>query len=147
MRASPSAATATAAAATVVAAPIPFLVTGTLTSAAAATAVTLLADGNVPAGKKVYVTGVNAKVNGATAWATTAEIDIADSNGAPVKFFALDASDLTGNAEVRAGSVGVTAQAAFSLAQGGTAAKGLVVKGDANGTGSDLVVTVWGYIK
>jgi len=84
-------------------------------------------------------------VNGATAWATTATVSIKDS--ATTGFFTLAVAGLTGNAELRPGSANVTALAAFKLGTGGTAAKGLVLAGDANGTGSDLVVTVTGFIK
>ena len=142
-----SATTATNAANSILASPLPFHVTATLTSAGAGTAVALLADVAVPAGKKAYIAGFVAKVNGATPWATTAAVAIQDTNGTPVQFFSLAVAGLTANAEVRSGSANVTSGAAFSLGSGGTTAKGLVLKGDANGTGSDLVVTVWGFIK
>ena len=51
-----------------------------LTSATAATPVTCLADGDVPAGKSAYLLGWHAKVNGATAWATTATVSIKDTS-------------------------------------------------------------------
>lgn len=126
---------------------VPFVATATITSAAAATAVTLVPDTAVPAGKKVYVTGFHAKVNGATEWATTATVKIQDSNGTPVEFATMAVAALTANALVFPATANITPAAAFTLGTGGTAAKGLVLKGDANGTGSDLVVTVTGFIK
>jgi len=126
---------------------IPFHVTGTITSAAAATAVVILADSLVPAGKKVYVQGFIAKVDGATNWATTATVKIQDTNSSAVDFVTMAVAALTGNAVVTTGTSNITANDAFSEGTGGTAAKGLQLKGNANGTGSDLKVTVFGVIK
>lgn len=126
---------------------IPFVATATITSAAAATAVEIVPDSAVPAGKKIYVTGFHAKVNGATEWATTATVKIQDTNGTPVEFATMAVAALTANALVFPMTSNITPAAAFTLGTGGTVAKGLVLKGDANGTGSDLVVTVYGFIK
>jgi hypothetical protein len=125
----------------------PFVATATITSAAAATPVELLADSAVPAGKKVYVTGFHAKVNGGTLWATTATVKIQDTNVIPVDFFTMAVAALTANAEVRPGTANITSEAAYLLGTAGTIAKGLRLLGNANGTGSDLVVTVYGVIK
>ena len=125
----------------------PFHVTATLTSAAAATAVNLLPAASVRADKKVYVTGFTAFVNGATDWATTATVKIQDTHTTPVDFITLDATALDGNEIHHLGSDSVTVEAAVKSGTGGTADKGLQVKGDANGTGSNLIVTVWGFIK
>ena len=57
----------------------PFSVSGVLTAAAAATAVVLLADASVPAGKKAYVTGLRLVVNGATAWTDSTAIQLSRS--------------------------------------------------------------------
>ena len=124
--------------------PIPFVRTGTLTSAAAATAVSLIADNEVPPGRKVLVTGFVAKVNGATPWATTATVKVADSAGTAFSTIAVAA--LTGNAEVNAASADVTSGAAFNLGTGGGVKRGLSIMGNANGTGSNLVVTVTGFL-
>ena len=126
---------------------IPFHSTVTLTSAAAATPVSVLADGAVPAGKKVYVTGYFVKVNGSTDWATTTSVKIQDTNGTPVDFVTLTASALDGNEFHDATSDSATIENAMALGTGGTAAKGLRVVGNANGTGSNLVITVFGFIK
>lgn len=124
-----------------------FHVTGTITSAAAATAVTLIADADVPTGKKIYVQGFIAKVDGATVWATTATVKIQDSNSSAVGFVTMAVAALTGNAVVGPHVADITCEDAFSEGTGGTASKGLQLKGNANGTGSDLKVTVWGIIK
>lgn len=121
--------------------------TVTLTSAAAATPVEIIPDADVPAGRKVYLEGYIAKVDGATDWATTATITIQDSNGTPVVFVTLDASALDGNEVHGPWSDSATLEDAFAEGTGGTAAKGLVAVGNANGTGSDLTLTVWGIIR
>jgi hypothetical protein len=126
---------------------IPFHRTATITSAACATAVNILTAATVPAGKKVYLQGFIAKVDGGTNWATTATVKIQDTNGTPVDFVTMAVAALTGNAVVTTGTTNITAEDAFSEGSGGTAAKGLQLKGNANGTGSDLKVTVWGVIK
>jgi hypothetical protein len=126
---------------------VPFHVTAALTSAAAAAGVTVLADTAIPSGKKVYITGFTATVNGATNWATTTTVTLKDSASAPVSQFVFACAGLTGNATLQVGSANVTSQAAFLLGSGSTAGKGLVLAGNANGTGSDLVLTVWGFIK
>ena len=125
---------------------IPFIATGTLTSASADTPVVLVAAANVPAGKKIYLSGFVAKVNGATPWATTTTVKLQDTNGTPVVFSTMAVAALSANAEVRPGSANVTSGSAYALGSGGTAANGITIAGDAAGTGSDLVVTAWGYI-
>lgn len=124
--------------------------TCTLTSAAATTPVTCLADADVPTGKKAYLLGWRAKVNGATAWATTSTVYIADSSGTGgtgIVYVAIGVAALTGNAFVQDASANVTQQNAYALNTGGTATKGIVIEGDANGTGSNLVVTLFGSTK
>lgn len=125
----------------------PFVATNTLTSAAAATPVVILADAKVPAGKKVYITGFTAQVNGGTLWATTATVTIEDTNGTPVVFSTIGVAALGAAATIFPSTANVTNGNAFLLGTGGTAAKGIQMVGDANGTGSDLVVTIYGFIK
>lgn len=122
-----------------------FVRTATITSAAAATAVSLIADAEVPEGYVPFVVDFNARVNGATLWATTANVKIQDTSA--VDFVTMAVAALTGNARVYKSTANVTVENAMSLGTGGTAAKGLQLKGDANGTGSDLVVTVIGFYK
>lgn len=124
--------------------------TCTITSAAAATPVTCLADADVPAGKSAYLLGWHAKVNGATAWATTASCYIADSSGAGgtgLIFITAAVAALTGNAFIGDHSANITQGDAYALNSGSTAAKGMQVACNANGTGSSLVVTMLGVIK
>jgi hypothetical protein len=126
---------------------VPFMVTATITSAAAGTAVNLLPDSSVPAGRKAYITGFVAKVATGSNWATTATVKIQDTNGTPVDFFTIAVAALTSGAQLNTNTANVTSAAAFYNGTGGTAAKGLQLKGDVNGTGSDLTVTVHGFIK
>ncbi len=123
-----------------------FHVTATITSAAAATAVPLLADSLIPSGKKVYLQGFIARVNGATGWGTTATVKIQDTNGTPVDFVTMAVAALTNAARVVPGTANVTLEDAYAAGTGGTAGKGLQVKGNANGTGSNLIVSAWGVI-
>lgn len=119
-----------------------YLVTKTITSAAAATAVELLPDSYVPAGKKAYLVSFIAQVNGTTAWGTTATVKIQDKNSSAVDFVTFAVAGMTPQARLVPGSsTNTTLENAYSLGTGGTAAKGLQLKGDANGTGSDFVVT------
>lgn len=124
-----------------------FVLTATITSAAAATAVNILPDSRVTAGRKVYLSGFHAEVNGATNWATTATVKIQDTEGTPVDFFTMAVAALTGNALVRPGTANITSEDAYKLGTGSTAGKGIQLKGNANGTGSDLTVTIYGVIK
>lgn len=125
-----------------------FHATATITSAAAATPVNLVPDTAVPAGKKCYLEGFLLRVNGATGWGTTANVKIQDTNGTPVDFATVLVALLTNAARVGCEpKSNLTLEDAFAAGTGGTAAKGLQVVGDANGTGSDLIVSVWGVIK
>lgn len=126
---------------------IPFKRTVTLTSAAAATAVTIIPDSLVYGGKKVYIEKAYANVNGSTAWGTTATVAIQDTAGSPVAGITYAVAGLTANATLQeSAAANVTLGTAVSQGAGFTASKGIVVKGNANGTGSDLIVTVYGFI-
>lgn len=118
-----------------------YLVTKTITSAAAATAVELLPDSYVPAGKKAYLVSFIARVNGTTAWGTTATVKIQDKNSSAVDFVTFAVAGMTSQARLVPGSANTTLENAYSLGTGGTTAKGLQLKGDANGTGDNFVVT------
>jgi hypothetical protein len=126
------------------AAGIPFVRTVQLTSAAAATAVNIVADTEVPVGYKIYLDDVVTKVGGGTNWATTATVKVQDTNGTPVDFVTYAVAALTGNAFVALPTANVTVENALCLQTGGTVNKGLQVVGNANGTGSTLTVTVYG---
>lgn len=126
---------------------VPFERSCTLTSAAAATPVHCLIDADVGAAQKVYLAYWHLKVNGATPWATTATCTIQDTNGTPVVFETIAVAAMAGNAFTQAGTANVTHGTAFSLGTGGTTAKGLDVVCNANGTGSDAVFTISGFMK
>ena len=96
-------------------------------------------------GKKAYLTSFTAKVNGMTAWGTVTNCMLEDTAGNP--YVTIPVSSLPGNAFLGPFSVGLTFDDRFSLGTGGTAAKGLEVKCDANGTGSDLVFVLQGVVK
>lgn len=120
--------------------------TGTLTSAAAATPVIIIADATVGAGKKIYLQSFWITVNGGTDWATTSTLSIQDTSG--VEFAQIPIAALTGNAQqMLAPSVGFTFRSPFLLGTGGTTGKGIQVVGNANGTGSDAVITIWGNVR
>jgi len=128
----------------------PFRKTVTLTAAAAATPVNILTAAEVGAGRKAYVDVMIAKVNGATAWtdATATIVKIQDTADTPIVGVTMAKAQLTGNAVLGLLSTGVTLAAPVSTGVGFTAAKGLDIVADAIfGAGSDLVVTVTGYIE
>jgi hypothetical protein len=123
--------------------------TATLTSAAAATAVNLLTAADVGT-KTAYVMGAFVKVNGATAWTdTTATIvKVQDTAGTPVVGATVAKAGLTASACLTLGSSSITLGAPISNGTGFTAAKGIDVVADAVfAAGSDLVVTIFGYIE
>lgn len=123
-----------------------FKKTATLTSAAAATPVHILTAAEVGAGKKAYVSQVFLSVDGAVNWGTTATITLQDTNSAPVAGATFDASKLLANSMHQLASSDFTLLAPVADGAGFTAAKGLDVVGNANGTGSNLLVTVFGCI-
>lgn len=121
--------------------------TCTITSAAAATAVHCVADSFVPSSGTVYLTGFIGTVNGGTLWATTATCTIQDTSASPVVLETMAVAALTANAVVGPFTANVTMGSAMKLGTGATLGKGLDIKCNANGTGSNLVVTVFGIIK
>jgi len=123
-----------------------FMKKAVLTSADAATPVHLLTDAEVGAGKKAYVSKVYLSVNGAVDWGTTATVTLQDTAGSPVVGLTAAVAGLTGNAMIDEGDTNVTLAAPIADGAGFTAAKGLDIAGNANGTGSDLLVTVFGCI-
>lgn len=123
-----------------------FKKTATLTSAAAATPVHLLTDAEVGAGKKAYVSKVYMSVDGAVNWGTTATVTLQDTAGSPVVGLTAAVAGLTANAMIDEGDSNVTLAAPIADGAGFTTAKGLDIAGNANGTGSDLIVTVFGCI-
>ena len=125
----------------------PFMATATLTSATAATPVVVLAAAEVTGTQKAYIHGVFMSVDGGTAWGTTATVAIQDSAAAPVVGCTAAVAGLTANAMLMIPSTSITLAAPIADGVGFTAAKGINVAGNANGTGSNLLVTIFGYIK
>lgn len=123
-----------------------FKKTATLTSAAAATPVHLLTDAEVGSGKKAYVSKIYFSVDGGTAWATTTNVTLQDTANTPVVGATVLVAGLTANAMIDEGDTNVTLGEAIADGDGFTAGKGLDIAGNANGTGSDLIVTVFGCI-
>jgi len=128
---------------------IPFQRVGKITAAGAATPVILLADTDVPAGKKAYVDGVLIAINGATPWtdATGTKLSLVDNNGSPVSVLDVAKANLIANAIINMASTGVTLGANIITGVGLTAGKGISVKGDHSFAGSDIYVTIRGVIK
>ncbi|SRR6266487_4951230 len=127
----------------------PFRVTGTLTAAAAATAIHVLLDATVGTGKKAYLTHMILNVNGATAWtdATATLVKVQDTNGTPLIGPTVPKALLIANANIGLTSISVTLGNAVARGTGFTTAKGLDIIADANfAAGSDIYVTLVGYI-
>ncbi len=130
----------------------PFRKTGTLTSAAAATAVHLLTAAEVAAigaGAKAYILGAILKVDGGTGWSdsTGSVVTIQDDNGTPVVALTYAKAQLTGNAVLVLASTGVTIGDPVAEGTGLTAAKGIDIIADSNfDAGDSIKVTVFGYI-
>jgi len=129
----------------------PFMYTAKLTAIAAGTAVPLVPEAIVPTLEKIYLAGFRANVSGATAWSdiTATQVVVADTATLPVSGLTIAKAGLTGNAVIDSyANANTVVGNAILLNTGFTAGKGLSVKADANfGAGSDLYVTVWGYIK
>lgn len=125
---------------------IPFGTTVKISAASAATAVTILADASVPAGKKAYVQGITLTVDGSVAWAdvTATKLTILSNT---TELARVAKASLTANAVISTGSAALVSAAQLYRGLGGETAKGLKVIGDANfASGSDVYVTVSGVI-
>ena len=121
-----------------------FKKTAKLTSAAATTPVHLLTDAEVGSGNKAYASKIYFSVDGDTKWAATANVTLQDT--AAVVGATVAVAGLIGNAMIDEGNSNVTLGEAIADGDGFTAGKGLDIVGDAIGTGSDLIVTVFGCI-
>ena len=120
----------------------------TLTSAAAATPVEIISAATIGAGRKAYVTSILLTVSGATAWtdSTGTIVTIQDTNGSPVLGATFAKAQLTGNAVLSHLSAGVLSVPILT-GVGFTTAKGLTISADSDfDAGSDIIVTVCGYI-
>lgn len=126
---------------------IPFRKTVTLTSAAATTPVEIIADADVAAGQCVYINSLYANVNGTAVWAGTGTV-VKIQDTADVAAITFAKAQLTANAQLVFLSTGVTLGDGIKDGTGMTKAKGLeiVADGTFETTGSDLIVTITGFI-
>lgn len=121
--------------------------TATLTSAAGSTPVEIVADATVGAGRAFYLCGWRAVVNGGTLWGTVTNVYIKDNAGSPVTLVDIPVAALGANAIVGELTANVALGTPVITGAGATTAKGLSIVANATGTGSDLLVTVWGLVK
>lgn len=125
-----------------------FRKTITLTSAAAATPVSILSETEVNGGT-VYIDSVILNVTGATAWtdSTGTVVRIKDTTGTPNVVVSYAKANVTGNAVLLIGSTGVTSGSQIIQGAGVALGKGLVADADSNfDAGSDIKITVIGHI-
>ncbi|MDR1190320.1 MAG: hypothetical protein LBK60_01475 [Verrucomicrobiales bacterium] len=121
----------------------PFFKTTVLTSAQASAAVTLLDAAVVGNERKVVVTGFIFKVIGGVVWSENT-VHLGTNNGAPI--VSAPSSALTANNLLLPGDAQLTLSSRFTQGTGGEYGEGLYLRAEQNGTGSDLAVTVWGFL-
>lgn len=128
---------------------MPFRKTVTLTSALATTPVEIIADDSVGEGKKVFITDFLVNVDGAVAWSGDGgNVLIRDTEDTPVAGVTIAKAGLTNAALVgKHTASNVTLGNAVKQGEGFTEAKGIEVVADgAFSAGSDLIITVVGFI-
>jgi len=126
---------------------IPFRKTVTLTSDAATTPVSIIPDAAVGTGKCVYINSLYANVDGNEDWVGSGSaVKVQDTDDVAAITFAKD--ELKANAQLAFLSTGVTLGDGIKEGTGMTEAKGLeiVADGTFETTGSDLIVTITGFI-
>lgn len=130
-----------------------FYKTVILTSALADVPVSILSAENIEQIVKAlglsgaYVEGFSANVNGAVAWGTVATVKIRDTADTPNDLVTLAVAGLTANAFLNENTAAnVTLEDEYERGDLIADQKGIEVVGNATGTGSDLVVRVWGRI-
>lgn len=121
----------------------PFFVTCTANSATATTVVHCLPTVSVGAAQVSYLSQFHAQVNGSTGWTTTTSCAVQDTTGAVF----LSITNLSANAYLTPSSPSATRSNAYSLGAGSTPGAGLDLVCSANGSGSPLVVTLFGVIQ
>ena len=121
-----------------------FSVAGTFAKGSSAAGATLV---NGVAAKQIFVEGFAVEVNGATAWTDSLTyLQLADDNGSALVAARMNTAALTANALIIPGTANTNIGTGFT--RGLTAAKNLVLKGDAvANNGSTLNYRVWGRIK
>lgn len=126
-----------------------FSATVSLTAAAAATPVVILAASEVTGGKKAYVTDFLLSVNGGTAWTDSSGtiVTLQDSAASPVVGATFAKAQLTSQAQLGKLTAGCTLGAPIRTGAGFTANKGLAIAADSDfDAGSTISITVTGYI-
>jgi len=127
-----------------------FARTATLKAAEAGTRVALLPEAELAAGERAYPVGFFMVLAGEEAWSggTGTRIFLADSGTDLIyRFASIAASALVPGNFITPSAEGVTLEAEFGLALGGRVGKGIDVLADGDfETGSELSVTVYGYI-
>jgi hypothetical protein len=128
----------------------------TITAAAAATAIPIITNDEIPANYRVFLWGATGKVDGATPWATSATITLRTKAASPTTLGIFYVAEMTANAFLNLftgsdtqDSSGTINTQLGSVAQTGAFADdgyGIEIIGDANGTGSDFKVRVWGCV-
>ena len=124
----------------------PFLVSGTLIRTNTA-GVTLIDASLLESDESIYITHIIIKNTGATAWtdSTATKVLVQDTNSSPVVVIDVAKAAITNAAVITMDTANVTKGAGLA---GLTAGKGLVAKPDASfAAGTDLLITVMGYIK
>jgi len=127
-----------------------FARTGVLRAALAGTRVAILSESELGAGEKAYPLGFFLALAGEVAWSggTGSRLYLADSGTDLVyRFASVEARVLAPGNFIGVGAEGVALEAEFGLGLGGRAGKGIDIVADGNfAEGSDLAVTVYGYI-
>lgn len=127
---------------------IPFRKTVTLKAADATTPVSIITDAAVGTGKCVYITGFYANVNGADAWVGTGTVVKIQDTADVAAITLAKVTALGANAQAMFGTTGVTLGDGIKDGTGMTATKGIEILADGTfeTSGSDLIVTVCGFI-
>jgi len=124
--------------------------TASISATVAGTRIHLLAEADLPEGKKAFPLGFFMILNGEVSWTggTGTAIYIADSGTDLIyRLAAIEAAQLVAGNYLCPDSDGVTLEAECGMNLGCRTGKGIDVLADADfGAGSDLVVTVYGYM-
>ncbi len=124
----------------------PFIVSGTLVRTNT-TGITLIDASLLESDESIYITHIVVRNTGATAWTDSiaTKVSLQDTNSSPVVVVDIAKAAITDAAVICIDTANVTKGAGLS---GLTAGKGLIAKPDASfAAGTDLLITVMGYIK
>ncbi|MGB9686967.1 MAG: hypothetical protein ACPLYX_10780 [Rectinema subterraneum] len=127
-----------------------FARTGIVRAAEAGSRVAILPEGELGAGQKAYPVGFFLVLAGEVAWTggVGSRIFLADSGIDLIyRFASIEARVIAPGTFITPSSEGVTLEAEFGLAVGGRVGNGIDIVADGSfASGSDLSVTVYGYI-